>query len=119
MKVLNIISAVAGAIFRLVTAIAVVYLIYQGAGIALSPEQILEEMGITPKSKEQNRKSGKIALEKAEDIVYSCLGLQAKNPEEMSLETGLLPVEILRILTSLELKGYVKEIYKNNYIRVL
>lgn len=94
-------------------------LIYQGAGIALSPEQILEEMGITPKSKEQNRKSGKIALEKAEDIVYSCLGLQAKNPEEMSLETGLLPVEILRILTSLELKGYVKEIYKNNYIRVL
>ena len=33
MKVLNIISAVAGAIFRLVTAIAVVYLIYQGAGI--------------------------------------------------------------------------------------
>ncbi|MCI9307477.1 MAG: hypothetical protein HFI28_13580 [Lachnospiraceae bacterium] len=51
--------------------------------------------------------------------MYSCLGLQAKNPEEMSLETGLLPVEILRILTSLELKGYVKEIYKNNYIRVL
>ena len=79
----------------------------------------MEEMGITPKSKEQNRKSGKIALEKAEDIVYSCLGLQAKNPEEMSLETGLLPVEILRILTSLELKGYVKDIYKNNFIRVL
>ena len=33
MKVLNIISAVAGAIFRLVTAIVVVYVIYQGAGI--------------------------------------------------------------------------------------
>ncbi|MCI9435874.1 MAG: endolytic transglycosylase MltG [Lachnospiraceae bacterium] len=33
MKVLNIIGAVAGAIFRLVAAIAVVYLIYQGAGI--------------------------------------------------------------------------------------
>ncbi len=33
MKVLNIIAAVTGAIFRLVVAIAVVYLIYQGAGI--------------------------------------------------------------------------------------
>ena len=33
MKVLNIISAVAGAIFRLVTAIVVVDVIYQGAGI--------------------------------------------------------------------------------------
>ena len=33
MKVLNIISAVAGAIFRLVTAIVVDYVIYQGAGI--------------------------------------------------------------------------------------
>lgn len=33
MKVLSIISAVAGAIFRLVAAIAVVYLIYRGAGI--------------------------------------------------------------------------------------
>lgn len=33
MKVVNIIGAVAGAIFRLAVAIAAVYLIYQGAGI--------------------------------------------------------------------------------------
>lgn len=33
MKVLNIVGAVTGAIFRLVAAIAVVYLIYQGANI--------------------------------------------------------------------------------------
>lgn len=94
-------------------------LIRQGSGIALFPEQILEEMGITPKSAEQNRKCRKIALEKAEDIVYSCLGLQAKNPEELSLESGLTLTEVLRTLTGLELKGYAKEIYKNNYIRVL
>ena len=94
-------------------------LIRQGSGIALFPEQILEEMGITPKSAEQNRKCRKIALEKAEDIVYSCLGLQAKNPEELSLESGLTLAEVLRTLTGLELKGYAKEIYKNNYIRVL
>ncbi len=94
-------------------------LIRQGSGIALFPEQILEEMGITPKFGEQNRKCRKIALEKAEDIVYSCLGLQAKNPEELSAEAKLPLVEVLRILTSLELQGYAKEIYKNNYIRVL
>lgn len=94
-------------------------LIHQGAGIALSPEQILEEMGINFKIGMQNGRTGKIALEKAEDIVYSCLGLQAKNPEELSLESGCPLVEVLRTLTSLELKGYAKEIYKNNYIRVL
>lgn len=94
-------------------------LILQGAGIALSPAQILEEMGITPKFVGKNQGSGKIALEKAEDIVYSCLGLQAKNPEELSAEAKLPLVEVLRILTSLELLGYAKEIYKNNYIRVL
>lgn len=33
MKVLNVVGAVAGAIFRLVVAIAVVYVIYQGAEI--------------------------------------------------------------------------------------
>lgn len=33
MKVMNIVSAVAGAIFRLSAAVAVVYVIYRGAGI--------------------------------------------------------------------------------------
>lgn len=94
-------------------------LIRQGAAIALSPEQILEELGINPRSGSENGERGKIALEKAENIVYSCLGLQARNPEELSRAAGLPLTEVLRSLTGLELKGYAKEIYKNNYIRAL
>ena len=94
-------------------------LISQGAGIALSPEQILEEMGIISKILSNQEGKGKIDLEKAENIVYSCLGLQAQNLEELCERAGVSAVEALRILTSLELKGYAKEIYKNNYIRVL
>ena len=33
MKTLNIVGAVAGAIFRVVAAVAVIYVIYRGAGI--------------------------------------------------------------------------------------
>ena len=98
-------------------------LIYQGAGIATSPEQILEEMGINGRLESLNGKKNKIHekndLEKAENMVYSCLGLQPQNPEELCRETSLPLVEVLRILTGLELKGYTKEVYKNNYIRVL
>ncbi|MCI8375451.1 MAG: DNA-protecting protein DprA [Lachnospiraceae bacterium] len=94
-------------------------LICQGAGIALSPEQILEEMGIISNISSHKSKYKKIDLEKAEDIVYSCLGLQSQNLEELCEKTGITATEALRILTSLELKGYAKEIYKNNYIRAL
>lgn len=94
-------------------------LIYQGAGVALSPERILGELGINDNSSVQNEKHGKIDLEKAENMVYSCLGLQPQNPEELCMQAKLPLIEVLRILTSLELKGYAKEIYKNNYIRVL
>ena len=94
-------------------------LIHQGAGIALSPEQILEELGINGKLKKQIKKHEKNDLEMAENIVYSCLGLQAQGPEELCIRTKLPLIEVLRILTSLELKGYAKEVYKNNFIRVL
>lgn len=98
-------------------------LICQGAGIAISPEQILEEMGINGKIKGangiQNKEHEKKDLEKAENMVYSCLGLQPQNPEELCIRTALPLIDVLRILTGLELKGYAKEVYKNNYIRVL
>ena len=98
-------------------------LICQGAGIALSPEQILDEIGINRKLKNSNKKGSeeheKNDLEKAENMVYSCLGLQPQNPEELCIATTFPLVEVMRILTVLELKGYAKEIYKNNYIRVL
>lgn len=95
------------------------HLIGQGAGIALSPQYILDEMGIISKSIKKKKERTQKDLEKAENMVYSCLGLQARKPEELCEETELSLIEVLRILGSLELKGYAKEVYKNYYIRAL
>lgn len=92
-------------------------LICQGAGILISPEKLLEELGFCRTVKASERGKRKITLETSENLVYSCLSLQAQNLEEVCNQTKLPFVEVQRILTSLELKGYIKEIYKNHYTR--
>jgi len=93
-------------------------LIGQGAGLALSPEKLLEDLCFLSPIQKNKEKKAKIPLERSEYLVYSCLGLQAQNLEEICEGTGFSPAEILRILTKLELQGYVKEVYKNYYTRV-
>ena len=60
-----------------------------------------------------------MTLERPENLVYSCVGLQALSLEEICSQTKLLPAEVLKILTKLELSGCIKEVYKNYYTRVL
>jgi len=93
-------------------------LIRQGAGILISPEKLMEELGVLSDFDKTKKEKNKIPLETSENLVYSCLSLQAKNLEDICFQTKLPLVEVLRILTSLELKGYIKEIYKNYYTRV-
>ncbi len=63
-------------------------------------------------------KPEKLALEKVENLVYSCLDLYAKDMESV-LRTTNLPVNtLMKTLMSLELKGYIKEVGKNSYIRI-
>ena len=93
-------------------------LIRQGAGIALSPETLLEDLCFFSKKSSERQEKNEISLERSENLVYSCLGLQAKNLEEICRQTGFSPTEVLCILTKLELSGYVKEIYKNYYTRI-
>ena len=92
-------------------------LIQQGAGIALSPEQLLEELHILPGIQGKKKKKNKISLERSENLVYSCLRLQAQNLETICGETGLAPGEVLRVLSGLQIKGHAKEVYKNYYTR--
>lgn len=97
-------------------------LIQQGAGVLLSPEMLLEEMGIgeyefSVKS-DGKIKEKKKTLERKEIMVYSSLGLYAKNVSTVIEETGLPAQEVMRILTALEIQGYIKEISKNYYIRL-
>ena len=93
-------------------------LIQQGSGVALAPADLLEELGITMMEKEGNKSKKIILLEKTEKVLYSCLDFYPKNLDEIA---GALKIEIpdiLEALLSLELKGYIKEQGKNNYIKL-
>ena len=96
-------------------------LIQQGAGVLLSAENLLNEWGIMPdnlcRKTEIKPDKNKKTLESEDEWVYSCVGLYPKNVEHLVLETGLEIRKLMRVLVSLELQGYIKEVSKNYYIR--
>ncbi len=93
------------------------FLISQGAGILISPSELLKEIGVFYKKLEQNSDKNKKELETAENIVYSFLDLYPKGIQILIEETGLSAKEVMAELTSLEIEGKVKEISKNQYIK--
>ncbi len=93
-------------------------LIRQGAGLLLSPETLLEEMGILVGDISKNSDKNKKMLESPENMVYSCIGLYPKSVSRLLKETKLGSEELLRMLVSLELQGFIREISKNYYIKV-
>lgn len=92
-------------------------LISQGAGILLSPQELMETLGVHNVKWRQNSDKNKKILETTENIVYSCLGLFPKGFQELLNETGLKPKTLMEELMTLTLQGEVKEISKNYYIR--
>lgn len=92
-------------------------LIFQGAGIAISPERVLEIMGKTPKKSDNSKTIMQNALARTENMVYSCLSLQPKSLEMVSKDTKLSVSDSAEALMLLQLKGLVKEIGRNRYIK--
>lgn len=92
-------------------------LIFQGAGILLSPEILLEELGVIYESAKEKTCKNIKELESIEDMVYSRLGLFPKNITNLSEEIKISPNKLLETLVSLEIKGYIKEVSKNYYIK--
>lgn len=91
-------------------------LIKQGAGIALSPMDILEEFHIVYEKNNENCKKIENLLAKDEILVYSCLDLQPKNLDSIRAEIPMDIQDIWNILLNLELRGYIEEISKNHYV---
>lgn len=89
-------------------------LIRQGAGLADSPDTILDALGI---SHGGNQNPAKILLAKEENIVYSWICLQPVSLEMLVQKTGMPAGKVLSILVSLELKGCIRQIQKNDYVR--
>lgn len=93
-------------------------LIRQGAGILITPEILLEELGIVWVQDGVKITKNKKVLESGENMVYSRLGLYPKNVSQLIEETSISANEMMESLVSLELEGYIKEISKNYYVRL-
>lgn len=89
-------------------------LIRQGAGLADSPRSILHALGI---SETPHEKHTKILLAKDENIVYSWIRLQPITLEELTKRTEFPVQKIVPLLVGLELKGCIREVRKNEYVR--
>ncbi len=94
-------------------------LIKQGAGILISPQDFIEDIGLIVSLDNKISDNKQIVLESLEKLVYSCLDLQAKNIQTIYEETNIPIGELMSTLTGLDLKGYVSEVSKNNYVKVI
>lgn len=94
-------------------------LISQGAAIANSPKDIMDEFNLKyiQKNKKLFKKNHNL-LERKENMVYSGLDLQPKSLDEIMKNIDLEYSEIMVALVDLEIKGLIKETSKNYYIRV-
>lgn len=94
------------------------WLIKQGAGILISPHDLLKDLGFCNLEQEEIFLRSKILLETTENMVYSCLDFTPRNLRELIGVTKLPVSELLNILMKLELRGVVKEVSKNYYVKV-
>ncbi len=93
-------------------------LIDQGAGIAISPERMLEIMGKSPKKSDNSKTFMQNVLAREENMVYSCLSLQPQSLEKLCGDTKLSIQCVTEAVMLLQLKGLAKEIGRNRYVKV-
>ena len=105
------------------------YLIKQGAGILISPQELLKDLGyLVHKAKEKNsdyketcekfNDNNKIVLDKLQNMVYSLICFTPKSINQLTQETQLAIDGVMDALVSLELEGLIKEVSKNYYVRL-
>ena len=93
-------------------------LIFQGAGLAISPESLLEILGKSTKKSDNSEKCVQNVLAREENMVYSCLSLQPQSLEELCKHTQLSVTAVMEAVTLLQLRGMVKEVGRNRYVKV-
>ena len=93
-------------------------LIFQGAGLAISPESLLEILGKSTIKSDNSEKCVQYVLAREENMVYSCLSLQPQSLEELCKHTQLSVTAVMEAVTLLQLRGMVKEVGRNRYVKV-
>lgn len=92
-------------------------LIYDGAGIAYSPEILLAEWGITEENMGKSKEKNKLVLASDLNLVYSCLDLRPENLDFFIQKTGLPAWKVSNLLLELELSGLAREVGRNHYVK--
>ena len=90
-------------------------LIRQGAGILITPENLIEDVYGRKISRVTKPVPEKIKLESQENIVYSCLRPNPKSLQQLMADTGMGTQQLVSCLVSLELQGMAEEVSKNYY----
>lgn len=93
-------------------------LIRQGAEILLSPEELCDNLEIGWENAGQTEEVEEKILDKTENMVYSRLGFDPKSLEELAEEMRLSVQVLLPKLVALELKGKIREISRNQYVKI-
>lgn len=68
--------------------------------------------------KTKNLAKIKVSLESEEKMVYASLSLEPKEVNQIAKETALPAAMLMKQLFSLQKKGLVEEVGKNNYIKI-
>lgn len=92
-------------------------LIRQGAGMISDMDDFVNSIVSERDDICNNEEPEKILLEKEERLVYSCVDLRPKSMEEILSESGIELRELQQILSVLQQRGVIAEIFKNCYIR--
>lgn len=92
-------------------------LLGQGAIPAVSPEQILRDLGIRTGAANGKNKADIPGLSKAERKIYRCVSSDPKTIQELSVEGNIPFKETAAALTALLIAGLVSECIPGRYIK--
>lgn len=92
-------------------------LIMDGAGIVTCVDDLLESLSLKCDNELKFIDKNNIKLANKEKIVYSCLDLSPKYLEDIVNETNIDYSEIISIILDLELRGMIKQVSGNYYVK--
>lgn len=95
-------------------------LLAQGAGIITSVEDFIhniEEIDVSELGLSFSKNENDFVLEKIECMVYSCFDFYPKSLEQVLQESALDLLTLLSTVMDLCDKGYLREVFKNQYIK--
>jgi DNA processing protein len=92
-------------------------LIAQGAGIACSPDMLLEELRLERNCKAVSAGESNLGLASDLELVYSCLDFVPKSLQNIQEICGLPALQLMQHLLELQLMGLAHEATKNYYVK--